>query len=85
MKGNSDPITEAIERTVTAAVEQALDRHSRPVQREALRIGEAAQALGLSDRQVRRLIDAGEIPVKRFGDNGVPLIPLAGLREALTA
>lgn len=84
VKGNSDPLTDAIQRTVTAAVEQALEQHSRPVQREALTVREAAEAVGRSRQWVYDRIAAGEIPAKRFGCGSL-LVPVAGLREALTA
>jgi excisionase family DNA binding protein len=78
-----DSIEQAIIRAVEEGVRGALERHGRPVQREALRVGEVAEALGVSESEVRRLIRTGEIPSRRFGDSKVALVPLPALRRVL--
>lgn len=76
-------VDEAIVTAVTRAVDAALEQRQQPIQRESLKVREAAEALGVSESIVRRLVHAGEIPSKKCGNPGVILIPLSGLRAWL--
>lgn len=80
----TSPIETALVAVVSHAVDTALERHARPIQREALKVREAAEALGVSEPTIRRLIATGEIPAKKCGNPGVTIVPLAGLRSWLT-
>lgn len=58
-------------------------RDLAPPPRTAYRIREAAASLGISDRQVRRLIESGQLAAKRLG--GRVVIPAAALDALLDA
>lgn len=73
-------LEEVIRRTVADAVADALAQHRAPIQRETYKVREAAEALGVSEQQVRRLIDAGEITARRAGPNGHLMVSVESLR-----
>lgn len=75
-------LEEAIAATVRTAVAEALAEHA-VVPRLALSVAEAATAIGKSDRYVRRLIDAGEIPARSGGPNGHLMVSVDALRSWL--
>ena len=60
----------AIAAAVTTAVETAMAKHTAPIQREAYKIAEAAEAVGVSTDTMRALVRAGEIPARKCGPSG---------------
>lgn len=60
----------AIAAAVTTAVETAMAKHTAPIQREAYKVSEAAEVIGVSADTMRALIRSGEIPARRCGPNG---------------
>ena len=76
----------AISDAVRSAVLEAMELHQTAagIQREALSISEAADAVGVSPETMRRLVDSGEVPARRTANGGGRvLIPLQGLRQWL--
>lgn len=75
--GLVEQLSERIALRVVARVEQLLETRTTPP--DAYRIDQAAAALGLSEREVRRRVAAGEIASRKVGR--AVLVP----REAITS
>src|SRR5690242_11102116 len=60
-----DQLAEAIAQRVVARAEALMDEHAPPP--DAYKVDQAARQLGLSAREIRRRIDAGELASVRVG------------------
>lgn len=74
-------IAELVDRAVRQALTEVLPQ--APIQREALSVAEAAEALGMSESWVRAAIRDHGLPARRVGRTGHTLIPLVALRTWL--
>ncbi len=74
-------IAELVDRAVRQALTEVLPQ--APIQREALSVAEAAEALGMSESWVRTAIREHGLPARRVGGTGHTLIPLVALRTWL--
>jgi excisionase family DNA binding protein len=63
--------------------QQKMDQRNEPP-RGDLKVSEVAHTLGVSDKQVRGLIERGELPAYRYGPRGTRVRPedLDAFREA---
>lgn len=68
-----------IVRAVEVAVERAIAAHQRPVQRITYKVREAAEALGVSEQFIRRLIANGDVVAQSTGPNGHLMVSVASL------
>src|SRR5262249_22601406 len=76
-----DELAAAIAAAVIAKIEDYLSQREPAVQPDAYRIDEAAQALGLSLRETKRLIASGELGSRKVGR--ARLIPRQAISDFL--
>lgn len=74
-------IESTIRSVVAEAVSEALAKHTAPIQREAYKVAEAAEAIGVSADTMRNLVRSGEIPARKCGPNGHLMISRRHLVE----
>jgi excisionase family DNA binding protein len=77
-----DQLADQIARRTIARIERLLAERAGSSPRDALRLPEVARALGLSEREVRRRISAGELASIRVGR--AVLIPRAAVEAFLS-
>jgi excisionase family DNA binding protein len=78
-----DGLAEEIARRVLVRLDAELASRSASVTPEAYRLAQAAEALSLSEREVRRLIASGQLASKRVGR--AVLVPREAIAEFLAA
>ncbi|HYW88188.1 MAG TPA: helix-turn-helix domain-containing protein [Chloroflexota bacterium] len=77
-----DNLADQIARRVLARLDDLLDERARLTPPDAYRLDQAARALGLSEREVRRRIARGELASRRVGR--AVLVPRSAIETFLS-